>query len=212
MYKLTISIFGNQIFAEILKEIKLFSKYKLIFYDNLDIFEKNIVIHEHLIIFYITESNKKYYKKIENNNFPIIIVANNSAPRSASSSALVEKLNTPFSIVDLEKKIISLAAKSKFRKASLINLGDYTIDKNERRIRKDNLMLQLTEKEINFLILFSDSKQPISRNFILKNVWKYSSKSDTHTVETHIYRLRQKFLKKFNDSNFIKNNDKGYYI
>ena len=68
------------------------------------------------------------------------------------------------------------------------------------------------EKEINFIILFSKSKKPINRNLILKNVWNYSPKSDTHTVETHINRLRKKFLEKFRDSNFIKNNDKGYYI
>jgi len=74
------------------------------------------------------------------------------------------------------------------------------------------LDLQLTEKEINFLILFSQNQKPLSRNFILKNVWHYSSRSDTHTVETHIHRLRKKILEKFNDSNFIKNNDEGYYI
>ena len=64
------------------------------------------------------------------------------------------------------------------------------------------MVLQLTEKEINFLILFSQKNQPLSRNFILQNVWNYSSKSDTHTVETHIHRLRKKFLAKFKDSNF----------
>ena len=94
----------------------------------------------------------------------------------------------------------------------LVILIGYIIDKNKRRIKKNNLILQLTEKEINFLILFSQNNQPLSRNFILKNVWNYSSKSETHTVETHIHRLRKKFLEKFKDSNFIKNNDKGYYI
>ena len=127
-------------------------------------------------------------------------------------SNFVEQLNIPFRILDLEKKIVSLLARYKFNKSSLINLSGYTIDKNERKVRKNNLVLQLTEKEINFLILFSQNNQPLSRNFILKNVWNYSSKSDTHTVETHIHRLRKKFLEKFKDSNFIKNNDKGYYI
>ena len=121
-------------------------------------------------------------------------------------------MNIPFSILDLEKKIVSLLARYKFRKSSLINLCGYTIDKNERKIKKNNLELQLTEREINFLVLFSQNNQPLSRNFILKKVWKYSLKSDTHTVETHIHRLRKKFLEKFKDSNFIKNNDKGYYI
>ena len=70
----------------------------------------------------------------------------------------------------------------------------------------------MTEKETNFLILFSQYDKPLSRNFVLKKVWKYSSESDTHTVETHIHRLRKKILEKFNDNNFIKNNEKGYYI
>ena len=104
------------------------------------------------------------------------------------------------------------SAKYKFKESSLINLQGYIVDKNERKIKKDNLELQLTEKEINFLILFSQSEKPLSRNFVLKKVWNYSSKSDTHTVETHIHRLRNKILKKFDDNNFIKNNDKGYFI
>ena len=91
-------------------------------------------------------------------------------------------------------------------------MHSYTIDKNERKIKKGNLVLKLTEKEISFLILFSKNKKPLSRSFILKNVWKYSSESDTHTVETHIHRLRKKFLEKFSDSDFIKNNEEGYYI
>ena len=72
--------------------------------------------------------------------------------------------------------------------------------------------LQLTEKEINFLILFSKNDEPINRNIVLNKIWNYSPESDTHTVETHIHRLRKKILEKFNDNNFIKNNDKGYYI
>ena len=61
-------------------------------------------------------------------------------------------------------------------------------------------------------MLFSKNNEPINRNDVLKSVWKYSSESDTHTVETHIHRLRKKILTKFGDSNFIKNNNKGYYI
>ena len=103
-------------------------------------------------------------------------------------------------------------SKNEYKKNSLIHLNDYIIDKNERKIKKDNLELKLSEKEVNFLILFSKNKEPISRNFVLKNVWKYSEETETHTVETHIHRLRKKILDKFNDKNFIKNNNKGYYI
>ena len=212
MDKLTILIFGNQTFSEIINEIKLFSKFKLKFYDNLDLCTKDAVDHNQLVILFITESNKKYYKKIENNSFPLIIITKSKIPRNVLSGDFVEQLNIPFNILDLEKKIISLSVRYKFKKSSLIKLCGYTIDKNERKIKKNNLVLQLTEKEINFLILFSQKNEPLSRSFILKNVWNYSPKSDTHTVETHIHRLRKKFLEKFKDNNFIKNNDKGYYI
>ena len=102
--------------------------------------------------------------------------------------------------------------KANLKKNSLISLNGYIIDKNERKIKKNNLELQLSEKEINFLILFSKTKEPVSRNLVLKNVWNYSEETETHTVETHIHRLRKKILKKFNDDAFIKNNEKGYYI
>ena len=128
------------------------------------------------------------------------------------SDEFVERLNIPFSILNLKKKIVSLSARYKFKESSLINLHGYTINKNERKIKKDNLELQLTEKEINFLILFSQNNKPLSKNFVLKNVWNYSSESETHTVETHIHRLRKKIFLKFGDNNFIKNNNKGYYI
>jgi len=118
----------------------------------------------------------------------------------------------PFAILDFKKKIINAFAKNEFKKNSLIYLNNYIIDKNERKIKKNNLELQLSEKEISFLILFSKNKEPISRSLVLKNVWNYSPESETHTVETHIHRLRKKILEKFDDNNFIKNNNKGYYI
>ena len=124
----------------------------------------------------------------------------------------IEKINTPFSIFDLEKKVVSLLARYEFVQSSVISLDDYIIDKNERKMRKNKLELQLTEKEINFLILFSKKNKPMTRDFLLKNLWKYSPESDTHTIETHIHRLRKKIMDKFGDKNFIKNNKRGYYI
>ena len=118
----------------------------------------------------------------------------------------------PFTILDFEKKVISLIAKNEFKKNSLINLSGYVIDKNERKIKKNNLELKLSEKEINFLILFSQTQKPISRNLVLKKVWNYSEKTETHTIETHVHRLRKKISEKFGDDAFIKNNSKGYYI
>ena len=212
MDNLTILIVGNQIFPEIINELKLFSKFKIKFYDDLNLCIKDIVYHDQLVIFFITEANKQYYEKINKNSFPLIVITKSLTFKNTLSGGLAEQLIMPFSILDLEKKVVSLLAKYEFKKSSLINLSNYTIDKNERKIKKNDLELKLTEKEINFLILFSQSAKPLSRNFLLKHVWNYSSRSDTHTVETHIHRLRKKILKKFEDNNFIKNNDKGYYI
>ena len=80
------------------------------------------------------------------------------------------------------------------------------------RLKKNNLVLQLSEKEINCLVLFSKVKKPINKSLLLKNVWNYSEASETHTVETHIHRLRKKILEKFGDGDFIKINNQGYYI
>ena len=207
MNNLTISIFGNQIFFEIMRELKLFSQFKIKHYENLDLCIKDADKGNQLVVFFTNPFNI-----IKRDNFPSILIIESSNPINKLSGDLNVQLKMPFRILDFKKKIISLISKNEFKKNSLIHLNDYIIDKNERKIKKDNLELKLSEKEVNFLILFSKNKKPISRNFVLKNVWKYSEKTETHTVETHIHRLRKKILDKFNDKNFIKNNNKGYYI
>ena len=212
MNNLTISVFGNQIFSEVLNEIKLLSKFDAKSYNDLNLCMKDAVNYNRLVVFFITAKNKQEYKKILENNFPLIIISKFKTTQNKLSKKFVDQLNAPFEIIDFEKKVVSLLAKYEFNKSSLINLHGYVIDKNERKIKKDNLELQLTEKEINFLILFSKNDKPVNRNIVLNKVWNYSPKSDTHTIETHIHRLRKKILEKFDDNNFIKNNDKGYYI
>ena len=212
MGNLTISVLGNQIFSEIISELKLFSRFKIKFYEDLDSYAKDITQSEQLIIFFLTSANQKDYEKVGRYDFPLIIISKFPITQNELPHEFVEQSVIPFSILDLEKKIISLLARYKFKKSSLIHLCGYTLNKNEKKIEKNNLKLQLTEKEIDCLILFSQIDKPLSRSFILKNIWKYSPESDTHTVETHIYRLRKKILEKFDDNNFIKNNNKGYYI
>ena len=212
MRNVTISIFGNKIFLEIIREIKLFPKYKITYYEDLDLCIKDAVKLNLLVVFFIEEKNKSFFHKNKINNFPSILIAESSTLKNSFSNDLTEQLNMPFTIIEFKKKVISLIAKNEFKKNSLIQLNDYIIDKNERKIKKNDLELQLSEKEINFLVLFSTSKEPISRNLVLKKVWNYSSESETHTVETHIHRLRKKILENFGDNNFIKNNSKGYYI
>ena len=212
MSNLNISIFGNKIFLEILNEIKLFTKFKIKLYEDLDLCIQDATKLNLLVIFFINKENAYLFNKKEIYNFPSILVGKSKIVKGILAHELNEKLSIPFTIIEFEKKVISLIAKYEFKKNSLIQLNDYIIDKNERKIKKNEVELQLSEKEINFLILFSKSKEPISRNLVLKNVWNYSADSQTHTVETHIHRLRKKILKKFGDDNFIKNNNKGYYI
>ena len=179
MNNFNISIFNNKTFFEIIKEIKLFSNYKINHYEDLNLCVKDAEKGNHLVVFFDKSS---------------------------------EEIKVPFAIFDFKEKIISAIAKNEFKKNSLINLKGYIIDKNERKIKKNNLELQLSEKEIDFLILFSESKNPIKRDLVLEKVWNYSQETETHTVETHIHRLRKKILEKFNDNDFIKNNKKGYFI
>jgi hypothetical protein len=212
MNSTVISILKNQTFFEILSELKLFFKFKFKFYKDLASHKNESKKKDQIIIFFLTEKNIEDYNYLIKNSLPLIVIIKNLNLKNIESVDLVEKLNSPFSIYDFKKKITLLAAKNVFHKSSLIKLNDYIINKNKRIIKKNNQELQLTEKEINFLILFSFSNQPVSRNFVLKNIWNYSSESETHTVETHIHRLRKKILEKFGDSNFIKNSTKGYYI
>ncbi len=212
MDKLTISIFGNKIFSEILHEMKLFSRFSTKYCNDFSSFMKEVNNRNHLIVFFVNKENEDYLHKIKIYNFPLILIFQNSKSFDLISGELVEKLNAPFKIFDFNKKITILSAKSKFKKNSLINLNNYIIDKNKRKIKKNNLELQLSEKEIDFLILFTKTKKPINKDFVLKNAWNYSLESETHTVETHVHRLRKKILEKFGDKNFIKNDDKGYYI
>jgi len=212
MSNLTIPIFGNKILFEIINEIKLFSKFTIKYYEDLDLCVKDAEKQNLPVIFFVSKKYESFFKRRKVNNFPSIFIVESSTPKSMFCSELRDQLNMPFAILEFEKKLISLIAKCKFKKNSLIQLNDYIIDKNARNIKKNNLHLKLSEKEINFLILFSKSREPISRNLVLKKVWNYSSASQTHTVETHIHRLRKKILEKFGDNNFIKNNKKGYHI
>ena len=212
MSNITISIFGNKIFSEILTELELFSRYKIMFFKDYEEFKKCNTVTQQLLIFFVTENYKKDFFDLNKINFPLILIDCYSKKFNTITNNSIEKLTTPFKILSFEKKIISTLAKYKFVKSSLINLHNYTIDKNERKIKRNNQELQLTEKEIDFLILFSNANQPLSRKEVLKKVWSYSPETETHTVETHIHRLRKKIFDKFGDNNFIKNSNKGYYI
>ena len=86
------------------------------------------------------------------------------------------------------------------------------MDKNEKKLKKQDKFIIITEKEIQLLELLFSEKKPVKKKKILETIWKYSSDADTHTVETHIYRLRKKVIDKFEDDSLIVNNKNGYKI
>ena len=102
--------------------------------------------------------------------------------------------------------------KNSFHLQSETTIGKYKINVNSRVIYYNNLKLKLTEKEVNFILYLSKNKRPIRIDELQLNVWGFHSRLDTHTVETHIYRLRKKILKIFNDKNFIFTSKDGYQI
>ena len=120
-------------------------------------------------------------------------------------------LSTPNKIDNILEQINIWFLSKKFSSQSNIKIGNYFLDLNSRQITKDDNELDLTEKETE-LILFIMENKIVSLKDLQKEVWKHASELETHTVETHIYRLRKKFLEKFKDDKFIKHDKKGYYL
>ena len=121
-------------------------------------------------------------------------------------------LELPTTLKEINSVVENTVAKKRFNKNSSIEIKNYLLNKNEKKLSKLNQFITLTEKEVQLLELFLNNKKPISKDNILSSVWNYSSDADTHTVETHIYRLRKKVTDKFMDEKFILNNKDGYYL
>ena len=121
-------------------------------------------------------------------------------------------LELPATIKEVNSIVENTAAKKKFNLNSSIAVKNYLLNKNEKKLSSYDDYIILTEKEVQLLELFLDNKKPISKDKILSLVWNYASDADTHTVETHIYRLRKKIIDKFKDEKFILNNKDGYYL
>ena len=119
--------------------------------------------------------------------------------------------NLPIKIDKLLELINVQLIKQKYSYQSKINIKNYIINLNSRTIIKNSKSLKLTEKEIN-IILFLNNKKPQKINVLQNKVWGYSSELETHTVETHVYRLRKKIKDMFDDDNFILSHDDGYLI
>ena len=119
---------------------------------------------------------------------------------------------TPIKISQLVEKLNIEFLKMQFSNKSNIIINNYLIDLNTRELSLKDKKLKLTEKEIRVILYLSNNKIPISIRELQVNVWQYQPNIETHTVETHIYRLRKKIANIFNEENFILSKKDGYTI
>ena len=199
--------FGNKEFNNSLIELKEYLSFNLQTIDILKDFSslenfEGFIIHEDAL------KNKDCQDLIENENInKFIFFKSNKIPKIEN----VEKINLPTSFDQINKIIINNIIKKKFKTNSSLRINDYKLDKNLRRLIKKKDYLELTEKEIELIELLKKNSFTKKKE-ILSIIWKYSNEADTHTVETHIYRLRKKIKDVFNDETFIRSEKKGYTI
>ena len=154
------------------------------------------------------DSENSLNEKIKNlSNY--LIVSNKKYP-DISNQFLLH--NTPIKIFKLIEKINIEFLKIQFNNQSELKVNNYTIDLNSREMFTKNIKLKLTEKEINIITYLSKSDKPVAVDELQEKVWSYQSDIETHTVETHIYRLRKKIFNLFNDNDFIISEKNGYQI
>ena len=207
MKNITINLIGQSVLEEVLLEnlkhfnfeIKSFKKFNETIQDSK---VKNSSI--------LVASLKDYDLFINSKlNIPVLFL-NFGSKKSYTISA--EIINCPFQLNNFVERINVIFLKNKFLNNSNLNILNYEINLNSKEILRDGQKLKLTEREINFILFLKNSNSPQNIKSILKSVWNYSPNLETHTVETHVHRLRKKFFSHFKDDNFIKINKKGYFI
>ena len=201
MHQLKVLILGPASYTSTLNELEPFLKFNSVKEKNSSDFD--------VILFHEEALKDKEDKKIINNSNSLKICSSNNKNSSNNYDAFLEM---PSSLKEINIVVENVAAKRVFSKNSSIEIKKYLLNKNEKKLSRSENEIILTEKEIQLLELFLNNKQPISKDKILSSVWNYSSDADTHTVETHIYRLRKKINDKFSDESFIISTKDGYSL
>ncbi len=181
-----------------------------------------------ILIIFKFKSLYEIIKELDNDlNLKIIEVSNESTLeqkiREFKNSLVITKTKLinvnqlilddfPIKITKFLEKVNVEFLKVKFNEKSKINIGRYIMDLNSRYFIQNNKKLKLTEKEAAIISYLFESNLPVKIEELQKNVWGFNSKLDTHTVETHVYRLRKKILNYFGDSEFIVSERDGYKI
>ena len=192
MSKSAVYILNFKVLYNIISEIKNFFNFDLLDFDN----EKDLLNEQ---------------KKRGDRSF-IVLTKENLNNTLIDKKQIIKIENYPFNFFSLVEKINSNLLMQQYDFQSNINIKEYTLNLNSRVVSSKNNKLKLTEREIEIILFLKKQKNPININVLQKEVWGYAEDSETHTVETHVYRLRKKIKKAFDDQNFIQSDKKGYFI
>jgi hypothetical protein len=179
---------------EILDEIKENLSFKIINLKNDDDLEKKIDLNR-LDYLLISKTNHKLLRNI-----------------NITDKNFLGFIDLPLSFKKLLELINIKLIKLKFNQQSKITIKGYELNLNSKFFSKRNLKLKLTEKEIEIILYLNDKKIKHNVADLQKNIWDYSTGMETHTVETHVYRLRKKISDLFKDKKFILSHKNGYFI
>ena len=214
MVKQNINIVGIPILYNILEEIKDNLSFKIENFSKPDDFLKFLNQHkpENKNFFIITEISNKdfFFKKIKFEVKNIFFLCQKNGKIDIDNNYNI--FYYPIDIYNLIEKINIQLIKYKYNFQSKIRVKNYFLDFNSRIMSTENESLKLTEREMEIILFLNDCKTPQKINDLQNKVWSYSSELETHTVETHIYRLRKKISNSFKDEDFIISTDAGYLI
>ncbi len=182
--------------------------------------QQTLIIHKFDVLYNILvefKNNLNFKLKLVNTNKIQEIQINRncliiSGEKNSKLTNQIRIKEYPIDIIKLVEIININFLKHKFNQQSNIKIGKYIINLNSRMMSKNSDKLSLTEKEAKIIFFLNKSKNPVPITILQKEVWDHKSKLETHTVETHIYRLRKKIEKKFRDRLFIKSFKDGYKL
>tara|TARA_Y100000741_G_C18151411_1_gene517395 strand:- start:59 stop:700 length:642 start_codon:yes stop_codon:yes gene_type:complete len=212
MIKQNINIIDMPILYNILEEIKYNLSFKIVNYIKLEDFKKflneNKVLTNILII--TKFENKDFFvkKKIDLNNI-FFFSKKNIKINDIENCKIIQY---PINIYSFIEKINIQLIKHEYNFQSDIKVKNYSINFNTKTISREEKKLKLTEREIEIIIFLKNNNKPQTINDLQNKVWGYSTELETHTVETHIYRLRKKINDNFQDNNFLISTNEGYFI
>jgi len=148
---------------------------------------------------------------------PIIILINQNSNLDIPNDQnhkVDEYIIKPFRYPVLLKSIETQLHKFKKSENTQYSIGNYAFKPNSKILESnESRSIRLTEKENNILkFLYKNSGNTVSRETLLYEVWGYNSKVTTHTLETHIYRLRQKIEDDPSNASLLITEPGGYKL